>query len=159
MENSQAKTAVYQGEDGESVFPIPFQFNDGKDIWAEIIFADGRTHSLTPGLEYLVNVISDGNGELILLEEELERGDTLCIRKRMDASAALVTSAAAVAGGENGDDESDRALLAEIRNQVEVIGTDVRCIRDTLAIRHGIAAYVHELLAKAWRWLMERIGR
>lgn len=152
MENTMTSSAIYQGEDGESVFPIPFQFNNTADVWAEIICADGRTRSLSPGLDYLVNVVSDNNGELILLEEELAKDDTLCIRKRMPVSAAVLT-----ASDSGGSDEM--ALLAEIRNGVEIVGIDVRCIKETLAIRHGIAAYLCELLQKGWRWLMEKIGR
>lgn len=74
-------SVTYQGGDTQYVFPIPFPFLASAHIRARITNADGESRALMAGIDYSINMISDGNGELILLEDSLAVNWTLTISR------------------------------------------------------------------------------
>ena len=82
MLDKTACETSYRGGDGQCVFPIPFPFLEAGHIEAEFRSA-GASRLLAAGADYVVNTISDANGELVLLGEPLPEEATLAIRRRV----------------------------------------------------------------------------
>lgn len=72
---------TYLGGENQSVFPIPFPFLASAHIRARITDADGKSRALVAGTEYAINMISDENGELILLNDALAPGWSLTVTR------------------------------------------------------------------------------
>lgn len=81
MLDTTTSGVTYRGGEGQSVFPIPFPFLETAHIRAHIRSADGSARALTAGVDYSVNRISDANGELILLGDDLPGGAVLAIAR------------------------------------------------------------------------------
>ena len=145
--------ATYFGGEGESVFPVPFPFQDASQITADITAPNGVAYKLLPGLEYIVNRISDGHGELILLEEELGEGKTLRIRV---AEAERDIRAVAEAETEVAEDAAGEA--AALRGALDLLRLDA-CSRleslesrlDRMERRRPLAGLARRLLARLFR--------
>lgn len=112
--------AIFIGGEPESVFPIPRPFRDPIQVSAAISDQGRDWIDLLPGLEYIVNHISDAHGELILLGEELREGKTLRIRIA-ETGEAVDEIAARGAVRECG---RPCQLLAEVRNDLEYFRND-----------------------------------
>ncbi len=83
MLDTTASAAQYRGDGGQSVFPVPFPFLEAAHIRAHVRDGDGRTRGLTAGVDYIVNRAGGGNGELVLLAENLPPGHVLTIRRQL----------------------------------------------------------------------------
>ncbi len=83
MLDKTASRVTYRGGEGQTVFPIPFPFLENNHIAAARRGADGAAATLSPGVDYAVNRVSDGYGELILLGDPLAEGCTLDILRRV----------------------------------------------------------------------------
>lgn len=70
LDNTQT-SITYQGGENQCVFPIPFPFLASTHIRAHITDPDGNSRALSAGGDYALNMISDENGELILLDDPL----------------------------------------------------------------------------------------
>lgn len=81
MLDTTTNNARYRGGEGQSVFPIPFPFQETAHVRAHIRDADGGGRALAAGIDYSVNRISDANGELILLGSDLPAGSVLTITR------------------------------------------------------------------------------
>ncbi len=81
MLDTTVSSISYVGSGGQTVFPIPFPFLETSHIRAHIREDSGQSRTLAPGLDFCVNRISDGNGELILLADALTDAQTLVIRR------------------------------------------------------------------------------
>lgn len=83
MIDKTASDTSYRGGDGQSVFPIPFPFLENSHISAVVRDAAGTVRTLVAGVDFVINRISEDNGELILLEDGLPEGGVLHICRRV----------------------------------------------------------------------------
>lgn len=120
MANTNYHETFIPGGEPEAVFPIPCAFRDPAQVSAAISVDGGGWIDLLPGLEYIVNRISDCHGELILLGEELREGKTLRLRV---AEAEGADAGAPVPDGAH-DCGKPCALLAEVRNDLVYLRND-----------------------------------
>ncbi len=81
MLDTTVSSISYLGSGGQTVFPIPFPFLETSHIHAHVRDDSGACRTLAAGLDFCVNHISDGNGELILLADPLSDAQTLVIRR------------------------------------------------------------------------------
>lgn len=86
--DAQACASFYGGE-GQSVFPIPFPFTSSSHIRACLTGANGGTCGLIAGRDFTVNMISDGNGEFILLGDALPLGWKLTVKRLVPVTGGL----------------------------------------------------------------------
>lgn len=90
MLEKTASGMVYLGGEGQTVFPIAFPFLESSHIRAEVRDGRGGAKILAAGIDYAVNLVSEGNGELILLGEALAEGSTLYINRRLPLTQEIM---------------------------------------------------------------------
>lgn len=84
MSDKNEKITRYRGGEGQTVFPLTFPSLDGSEIRAEVLDAVGHASTLEAGTDYIINRISDGYGELILLGDPLGWNSILTITATTD---------------------------------------------------------------------------
>ena len=89
MLSRTASEAVFQGGEGASVFPIPFPFLENAHLEVEQTGPDG-SERLQAGIDYMINRISDGNGELVLLGTDLPPDQVLTIRRTVPLTQEIL---------------------------------------------------------------------
>lgn len=86
MSEDSENSAAYRGGEGQSVFPVPFPFREGRLLRVEIRDVLGRTvRRLAAGTDFVVNTVSDGYGEVILVGPALAGGRVLAIAGEREA--------------------------------------------------------------------------
>lgn len=90
MIDKTACVVSYQGGEGQSVFPIPFPFQENSHIHARVRGADKNETILAAGVDFTVNSISDSYGELVLLGPALAEGNVLAISRRLPLTQEIL---------------------------------------------------------------------
>lgn len=114
MSDKTEKVTRYRGGEDQTVFPIAFPSLENSQIRAEILDAVGRVSVLVAGTDFIINRVSDGDGELILLGAALERNSILTITVMANPERGGVTGEPAAV-----TDSTTMEVVQEVEQSVD----------------------------------------